>query len=297
MTELAEVAYLRLATDDVAAQAAFAGEMIGLQSVAGGDAHDQAWFRSDIRRRTMVFFNAEMGESSVGIAYHHPDGLLRSVERLRSAGVDVQEQDRATCDTLFVRIAFRTRDPSGNVIDLVQGPHHAGRRFFPARDNGIVGMESVRLRSIGADADSRFWTQMLGFEIRDWSAAICYLGSDDLHHRIVLYPSERKGILGVNFAVEDFEQVMINKYFMNDHQVRVAHGPGRDAAAGQVFLQVHGPDGLIYGLVAETSRINPDRHRPRQFAAGNSALCTWGSRPQDVPEYSRAESSQGAHHD
>lgn len=291
MTELAEVAYLRLATDEVAAQAAFVGEMIGLQSVPCGDVHDQAWFRSDIRRRTLIFSNDQVDRSSIGIAYHHPEGLLRSVERLRSAGVDVEELDKVSCDSLYVRMAFRTADPSGNAVELVQGPHHAGRRFFPTRDNGIVGLESVRLRSTDVDADSKFWTQLLGFEVRDWICNICYLGSDDLHHRIVLYPSEKKGILGVNFAVEDFEQVMTNKYFMDDHQVRVAHGPGRDPAAGQVFLQVHGPEGIIYGLVAETSRINPDRHRPRQFSAGDSSLCTWGSRPHDVPEYSLSESS------
>lgn len=288
MTELAEVAYLRLATEDVASQAAFAGQIIGLQSVPGGDAHDQAWFRSDIRRRTMVFFNGQQDQSSVGIAYHHPEGLLRAVERLRSADVDVDKLDKATCDSLFVRTAFRTSDPSGNVVDLVQGPHHAGRRFFPTRDNGIEGLESVRLRSLDIDADSRFWTELLGFESRDWSGDICYLGSDDLHHRIVLYPSQKNGILGVNFTVEDHEQVMINNYFMHDHQVRVAHGPGRDAAAGQIFLQVHGPEGIIYGFVTETARIDTERHRPRQFAADLSSLCVWGSRPQGVPEYSLA---------
>lgn len=297
MTELAEVAYLRLATADVAAQAAFATEIVGLQSVPGGNVHNEAWFRSDIRRRTIVFFQGQRDLSSVGIAYHHPDALLRAVERLRAAGVNVDEMDRATCDNLFVRVAYRTTDASGNIVDLVQGPHHAGRRFFPARDNGIEGLESVRLRSLDVDADARFWTEFLGFEIRDRSGDICYLGSDDLHHRIVLYPSQRNGILGVNFTVEDLEQVMINKYFMNEHQVRVAHGPGRDAAAGQVFLQIHGPEGFIYGLVTETARIDTERHRPRQFAADLTSLCAWGSRPQGVPEYSLTEYSEGAKHD
>lgn len=288
MAEIAEIAYLRFATQDVAAQAAFAREVIGLQSVAGGDASGQAWFRSDIRRRTVVFFEGNQEQSSIGIAYHDPQALERTVQRLRDNGVDVTELDEETRNELFVRDGVRVRDPSGNVLDLVQGPHHAGRRFFPARDNGIEALESVRLRSLDTARDMAFWRDLLGFEVRAWIGEICYLGTDDLHHRIVLYPAQRNGVLGINFAVEDLDQIMINKYYMNDRQVRIAHGPGRDAAAGQIFLQVHGPDELIYGFVTETARIDSARYRPRQFSASVGSLCTWGSRPHDVPEYQLA---------
>ncbi len=282
MTAIAEVAYIRLGTRNVGVHASFAGEMIGLQKVPG--AEDEAWFRSDIRRRTLVWFDGAPELGSIGIAYSDPAVLDGVVARLEADGVAVQKAERETCERLFVRAAYRTADPSGNRIDLVLGPHHSGRRFFPARDNGIKELEGIGLRSTDIEADTRFWTKLLGFEVRDWVSDICFIGMDDLHHRIALYPSSRKGVLSINLAVEDLDLIMQNKYYMQERQVKVAHGPGRQAASGQIFLQVEGPEGLLYGFVTETARIDPARHRPRQFSASAGSLCTWGSRAQGVAE-------------
>lgn len=276
----ADIAFVRLATTDVDGHAAFAGGMIGLQAVPGGE--DEAWFRSDIRRRTLVF--TPDGPSSVGIAFHDPDHLDLIADKLADAGHAVERHDRAACDRLFVRKGFRVSDPSGNVIDLVQGPHHSGIRFFPQRDNGIQGLEGVALRSTSPERDLPFWRDLLGFELRDRVGEIVYLGTDSLHHRIALYPSDRAGILAINFAVEDLELVMQNKYHLQSRQVRLPFGPGRQAASRQIFLMAEGPEGLLYSLVTETATVDPARHRPRQFAADPQSLCSWGSRAQGVAE-------------
>ena len=283
MSKLAEVAYVRIGTEDVQAHAAFAGDVVGLQAVPGAD--DEAWFRSDIRRRTIVFFDGAPEEGSLGIAYHAFKELDAAVERLRDAEVEVEKADGETCDRLFVRAAFRTRDPSGNRVDLVLGPHHSGRRFFPSRDNGVQEMEGVALCSAVSAEDLRFWSDLMGFDLRDRAGDVAYLGLDDLHHRIALYPSEKRGVLSINFGVEDLDLIMTNKYHAEARQVRIAFGPGREAASGQIFLKLHGPEGILYGLVCETRRINPAWHQPRQFAASQDSLCTWGSHPQGVPEF------------
>lgn len=277
---LAEVAFVRIGTTNVAAHAAFAGELLGLRPVPGSD--DEAWFRSDIRRRTLVFDPS--GPSSVGIALHDPRDLDAIAERLDEAGHAYQRHDRAACDRLFIRGGLRVADPSGNLIDLVYGPHQSGIRFFPQRDNGIQGLEGVALRSTSPERDLPFWRDLLGFELRDRVGEITYIGTDELHHRIALYPSDRPGVLYINFAVEDLELVMQNKYFMQSRQVRLPFGPGRQAASNQIFLMVEGPDGLLYNLVTETRKIDPSRHRPRQFASDAHSLCSWGSRPEGIAE-------------
>lgn len=276
----AEIAFVRVATAEVSAHAAFAGGMIGLRSVPG--AGNEEWFRSDIRRRTLVF--TPEGPSAVGIALQDPERIDAIAERLEAAGHAVTRHDRASCDRLFVRKGIRVADPSGNVIDLVQGPHHSGIRFFPQRDNGIQGLESVALRSTSPERDLPFWRDLLGFDLRDRVGEIAYLGADDLHHRVALHPSDRAGILSVNFAVEDLELVMQNKYFLEARQVRLPLGPGRNPASRQIFLMAEGPEGLLYNLVTDTARIDPARHRPRQFAADPNSLCSWGSKAQGVPE-------------
>lgn len=278
----ADIAFVRIGSKDVTSHAAFAGDVIGLQCVPGSDG--EAGFRSDIRRRTLVF--TPQGESSVGIAVHDPREIDVIAERLKDAGHGFAWYDREACDRLFVRGGLRVADPSGNAIDLVHGPHQSGIRFFPQRDNGILGLEGVGLRSTSPERDLSFWRDLMGFELRDRVGEIAYIGTDQLHHRISLYPSDRAGILCVNFAVEDLELVMQNKYHLQERQVRLPFGPGRQAASGQIFLMAEGPEGLLYSLVAETRKIDPSRHRPRQFAAEASSLCCWGSRPEGIPELS-----------
>ncbi|MBV1868412.1 MAG: VOC family protein [Marinosulfonomonas sp.] len=283
MSDVAEVAYLWVKTADLTAHAAFVSDVIGLQAVAG-DKDSEAGFRSDIRRRTVVLTDDPQAIGAVGLAYHTPEALEKAADRVREAGRPLIEADPETCARLFVRRAFRAEDPSGNPVDLVLGPHHSGRRFFPARDNGIEGLEGIVMRSRLTAEDIRFWTVLLGFELRDRVGEAVYIGTDALHHRVALFPSDRPGVLAVNFAVEDMEQVMINQNFLKDRQIRIAQGPGRAAASGQIFVQVHGPDGLIYGFVTGTRVIDPARHHAKQFDPSD-ALCCWGSRPNGVPEY------------
>lgn len=279
---LAEVAFVRIGTSNVAAHGTFAGEMLGLQMVPGSE--DEAWFRSDIRRRTLVF--DPHGPTTVGIALHDPRNLDAIADRLTEAGHAFERHDSEACSRLFIRGGLRVADPSGNLIDLVYGPHHSGIRFFPQRDNGILGLEGVGLRSTTPERDLAFWRGLLGFELRDRVGEIAYVGTDDLHHRIALYPSDRSGLLHIDFAVENLELVMQNKYHLQSRQVRLPFGPGRQAASGQIFLMAEGPEGLLYSLVAETRKIDPSRHRPRQFASEASSLCCWGSHCEGIAELS-----------
>jgi len=278
----AEVAFVRVCVraTNVQTHALFAQQQIGLQSVQG--AEGEAWFRSDIRRRTLMF-TAE-GPSSVGIAVHDPAEIEKMAARLECAGYPFERFGRDICDRLFVRSGLRVTDLSGNVLDIVNGPYHSGIRFFPERDNGITGLEGVGLRSTSTERDLPFWRDLIGFDLRDRVGEITFIGMDALHHRIVLYPSDRPGILAVNFAVEDLELVMQNKYHLQARQVRLPFGPGRQAASGQIFLMAEGPDGLLYGFVTETRTIDPSRHHPRQFAPEARSLCAWGSQAEGIRE-------------
>ena len=96
--------------------------------------------------------------------------------------------------------------------------------------------------------DLAFW-RALGAEVSDWVGDIAYLRIDGLHHRIALYPSNRNGLLYAAFEVEALDQIMQNSYFMQESQIRIVQGPGREPASRQMFLHVEGPDGLIFSYV------------------------------------------------
>jgi 2,3-dihydroxy-p-cumate/2,3-dihydroxybenzoate 3,4-dioxygenase len=114
---------------------------------------------------------------------------------------------------------------------------------------------------------------------------------DDAHHRIVLFPATRPGILSVEYAVEDVDLLMRNYYVLRDLQVAVLHGPGRRPASEQLFLTLAGPSDVLFGFVAEGAVVEADRRRPRQFPAGPAGLCSWGSECK-IGEFNDASSGR-----
>ena len=137
------------------------------------------------------------------------------------------------------------------------------------------------LRSVDVEKDLSIWSGVFGAEVSDWAGDAAYLRFDDAHHRIVLFPAARPGILSVEYAVEDVNLLMRNYYVLRDLQVAVLHGPGRRPASEQLFLTFAGPTEVHFSFVAEGTAVDAERRRPRQFPAGPAGLCSWGSECKD----------------
>ena len=94
---------------------------------------------------------------------------------------------------------------------------------------------------------------------------IAYLQIDSFHHRIALYPAKRNGLLYAAFEVETLDSIMQNSYFMQESQVKIVQGPGREPCSEQIFLHVEGPDGLIFSYVNGMTEPGGSRRPARQF--------------------------------
>jgi 2,3-dihydroxy-p-cumate/2,3-dihydroxybenzoate 3,4-dioxygenase len=175
-------------------------------------------------------------------------------------------------------------DASGVTIDLVVRPLHSGWRYFPSRDAGITGLEAVALRSAAVAKSEALWTKVLGGKVSDWVGDAAFIRFDGAHHRLALHPSSSGGVLAVEFGVESIDQLMQSSYFLEDQQVRIAHGPGRRPTSGQMFVTFAGPDGVLFSYVTEGCPVGESTHRPRQFPRRTQSFCAWGSR-SDVPEF------------
>lgn len=280
---LIQLCYVRLAVQQGAAAATFATEVLGLERVTSDK--ERFIFRSDNRFHTLCL--AEGAErSSIGIELAEDD-LDRAGEALRRDGFEVREASKEECGQRFVRSALIVRDATGNEIDLVMRPAMSGRRYFPSRDAGITGLQCVGLRSRAPADDLRLWTTILGARISDWVGDITYLSIDQKHHRIALYPSDKAGLLYVGYGVESLDSIMQSHYFAQERQIKVLHGPGREAASGQIFLRLAGPEGHIFSYGHGLADLDA-RHRPRQFTPAASSLCEWGSNCSDIPELQQA---------
>ena len=272
--------YVRLAVSEPGASAHFMSDIFGLQRVTDQDG--EIAFRSDDRFRTVSLGKDPADGASVGIEVWDDTALAEIGRRLRELDFPVKEASSGECRRRYVQSALLTEDGSGNRLDLVVRPTRSGRRYFPPRDAGIVAFHGVGLRTTDHARDLAFW-RTLGADVSDWVGDIAYLRIDGLHHRIALYPSQRNGLLYAAFEVETLDQIMQNGYFMQESQIRIVQGPGREAASRQMFLHVEGPDGMIFSYVNGMAEIAGKRSA-RQFPLAASSLCEWGSESKDVPE-------------
>jgi 2,3-dihydroxy-p-cumate/2,3-dihydroxybenzoate 3,4-dioxygenase len=272
---LEQLRYVRLVADDLGHSADFAQRTLGLEPIDRTE--DLATFRSDFRDHTLVFARGDHAVQSIGLEVRYSTDLDAAVEGLRRLGITAGRGSAEDCALRKVKAMVSFADFSGNRIELVVRPLNSGWRYFPSRDAGIRGLADVILRSVDVEKDLSIWCDILGAEVSDWAGDAAYLRFDEAHHRIVLYPAARSGILCVEYAVEDVNLLMRNHYVLRDLQVKVVHGPGRRPASEQLFLTFAGPTDVLFSFVAEGAVAGSERRRPRQIPAGPAGLCSWGS--------------------
>jgi len=282
-----QLCYVRLAVSQPQAAATFATEILGLQHVP--NKLEPFLFRSDERYHTLCLA-AGTQRSSIGIEIAGEAELDRVTEALAGGGVCAREATEDECAQRFVRRALIVEDATGNEIDLVLRPALSGRRYFPSRDACVTGVQSFGLRSRSIKHDLKLWTTILGARVTDRVGEVTYLSIDQKHHRVVLYPSDKAGLVYVSYGVESLDAVMQNNYFVQERQIKILHGPGREPTSGQIFLRFAGPEGYVFSYGYGLRDIDA-RHRPRQFTPEAASLCEWGSECADIVELQPAQAS------
>jgi 2,3-dihydroxy-p-cumate/2,3-dihydroxybenzoate 3,4-dioxygenase len=275
MVELEQLRYVRLVVDNLGGAADFAAGVLGLEPIDRKP--ELASFRSDFRDYTLAFATGERAMQSVGLEVRYPHGLDAAIEGLRGLGLSADRGSAEDCALRKVKDMAWFTDFSGNRFELVVRPLNSGWRYFPSRDAGVRGLADVMMRSVDIEKDLSIWTGVLGARVSDWAGEAAYLRFDDAHHRIILFPAARPGILAIEYAVEDVNLLMRNSYVLRDLQIATLHGPGRRPASEQLFLTFTGPGDVLFSFVAEGVTADAEPRRPRQFPAGPAGLCNWGS--------------------
>ena len=294
MIDLLDIRYVRLGTRDLGAADRFARDVIGLQAVR--EAQDARYYRSDSRDHTLVYFEGDPADHTVGFELRNADALDAAAAQLSDAGIAVGHGTAAQSEQRRVGAFVNFRDPTGNSIDLVVRPHDSGTRYFASRDAGITGFSHIGLCSTDAPRDERFWTGMLGARVSDRIGDAALLRIDPIHHKIALFPTTRAGVQHVNHQVASVDDVMRAWYQLTRMGVRSVFGPGRHPTSGAIFLYFEGPDGMVFEYSTGVRSISPDEevnHRPRQFPRAPESFCMWGSLP-DIAEFKRYGAGTGA---
>jgi 2,3-dihydroxy-p-cumate/2,3-dihydroxybenzoate 3,4-dioxygenase len=283
MIAIEQLRYVRLGTRDLKGAVDFSEQMLGLQLVANSD--QSAYFRSDFRDHTIVFFHGDIADRCVGFEIRGPAEFEAAIAELSEQGFKVRIGTEDECALRKVRSLASFSDPCGTTIELVVRPQHSGWRYFPARDAGIVGLSGVALRAVDVPACERLWTRLFNGRVSDWVGDASFLRFDRAHHRLAYYPSKLNGVFAVEFAVENVDLLMQNSYFLQAAQVKIVHGPGRRPTSNQIFLTFAGPGDMLFSYVTEGDLVSDEaNHRPRQFPRARSSFCAWGSESK-TPEF------------
>lgn len=285
MIHLWDIRYVRLGTRDPVGASRFATRIVGLEPVR--EEAGATYFRSDSRDHTLVYFEGDPSDQTVGFELRSMAELEAAGAELSNAGIDVHLGRADACEQRRVQAFLDFRDPTGNRIELVVQPHHSGRRYFPTRDAGITGFSHVGLCTTDPARDERFWTETLGARVSDRIGAAPLLRIDPVHHKVALFPTTRSGIQHVNHQVESVDDLMRAWYELQRQGVRIVFGPGRHPTSGAMFLYFEGPDGMIYEYSTGVRLITPEQepgYQPRQFPMHRESFCMWGAVP-DIAEF------------
>lgn len=284
MIELRDIQYARIGTRDLDAAEKFATEIVGLQKVER--TADRLYLKSDSKHHTLCYFLGEPGDHTIAFELMDWSTLDAALERLKSAGVPCGRGSEAEAQDRHVGAFAWFLDPTGNRIELVARPHEAGRRYFPARDAGILGFGHVGICSTDPIRDQVFWLEHFNAMVSDWIGPCPLLRVNPRHHQMALFAADRKGIQHVNHQVAEIDDVMRAYYFLKEKQAKIVFGPGRHPTSGGNFVYFEGHDGVIFEYSNSDRRIidDPATYRPRQFPLHPTSFCMWGSKP-DIAEF------------
>ncbi len=275
MIRYRDLRYLRVSVDDLDAAARFATDVFGLQAADRDDAH--AMFRSDARNYSICFSTAGDGDA-VALTVAREEDLETVAARLDGAGFSPSKLTEAEAATRQAKAALAVTAPNGVAVEIVWRPLHSGWRYHAPRDAGIVEFNSVQMACTDVVANEAFWTKGLGLRVSDWAGDTAYLALDAAHHRVALYPSDRDGILGACWEVDDKDSIMRNWYFMQKSQLPVIAGPDRQAASRAMYVTTGGPRGLLMSYITDMETGPQIAERgPRQFANAARSHGIWGS--------------------
>ena len=197
MRWLDDIRYVRLGSSNLDASVRFATEILGLQLIRRDS--QRAYLRAGSGQdHHIVYVRGGIESEALAFEVQSRSKLDEIVTLLDGDQVKAREASRAECDERYLEAMVSLTDPTGNRIELVQGLASAGDVVY-TRDAGITSFSHVGLRTTDAPRDETFWTRQLGARVSDWIGDAALLRIDKVHHKIALFPSNRRaGVQHVN---------------------------------------------------------------------------------------------------
>lgn len=173
MSAVNQLGYVGIVSTNLAAWERFAVDLLGMQ--VGRRSDRQLTLRMDERmQRFIIDQGSEDDLSFSGFECATEGDLLALVDKLRGAGLAVEEAGAPQAAERAVARLFLTRDPDGNGVELYFGPVVSSQPFHSTvlRSRFVTGAQGLGHYFLIAKQDRQttldFYVGLLGFKLSDY---------------------------------------------------------------------------------------------------------------------------------
>ncbi|MEJ3750167.1 iron-dependent extradiol dioxygenase HsaC [Actinomycetes bacterium KLBMP 9797] len=274
MSLIRSLGYLRIEATDLEAWREFGTKVLGMAEGRGPDQSALYLRMDDFPARLVVVPGERDRLAASGWELTDPPALAHVTRVLEEAGVAVKPAGAAELADRRVAGMVSVDDPFGNTLELFCGaaldsrpaitPY--GTRFV----TGDQGMGHVVLPAGDDPAALRFYTEVLGFRLRDSMRLIPetiglpaidtplwmrFLGCNPRHHSLAVAPIPAKsGLIHLMIEVSSLDEVGRAIDRCGKHGARLISTLGRHANDNMVSFYVRTPSGfdIEYGTDGQT---------------------------------------------
>ena len=292
MTPIQSLGYLRIEATDIDAWRAFGIKMLGL--VEGRGPEEQAlYLRMDEFPARLVIVPGEQDRLLAAGWEVLDEGALRELGRaLDAAGVAVKVGTPAELAERRVGALLRFEDPAGNPLEAFSGAALEARPAVSPYGNrfvtGTMGLGHVVLPAPDEEPALRFYTDVLGFRLRDsmrmapelfgrpaggpplWMR---FLGCNPRHHSLAFLPMPNPSkCVHIMVEVDKLDDVGRALERVRKHGARLSATLGRHMNDQMLSFYVRSPGGFDVEYGTEGLTVD-DR---KWVARESTAVSYWG---------------------
>lgn len=269
MASVSQLGYLGISVSDRSAWHALATNILGMQVVPGDDESISYLRMDEYCHRLELRSNG--GDDLEFVGWEVPDHaiLQRVAQQLEDGGVSVTRGTRNEADDRRVFDFFKCVDPNGVLTEVFCGRPINQHPFHPARPmsgfkTGVMGLGHILLYARSLDATIRFYCDLLGFRVSDFTEVripggkvrLAFLHCNPRHHSIAFLeaPGAPKRINHVMFECNSLDDVGSGRDLCLRRGVPIAIDLGRHMNDHMVSFYMVNPSNfaLEYGWGARS---------------------------------------------
>lgn len=275
-TRITHLRHVNLFTPTLPDQARFYSDVWGLQIVSH---HESAvYFRgaSDEFYLLGLHASSRKGIKHLSFGLPNENSVNETAETVRQSGMMMVHEPQVL-DEPGGGYGFQFVDPDGRCIELSSGvaAPRTEWQHAPVEPNAIC---HVVLNTPDIDRAARFYIEVLGFRVSDWSEhQMVFLRCSSKHHAISFNQAPHASLNHVAYLVSGVDEVMRGLSNLRKHGIDAAWGPGRHGPGNNIFCYFKDPVGYVAEYTSDIDYITDETsHEPKVWSRTPEAIDRWG---------------------